>query len=350
MKADSTPRSGILAGGNWIVDKLKFIDTYPQQDALANVLAESLGNGGSPFNILTDLAKLGVSIPLAGVGLIGSDADGKWILAECARHRINADQIRILRDAHTSYTDVMVVRSTGRRTFFHQRGVNAFLNDEHFDFSSNSAKIFHLGYLLLLDGMDRPDPEFGTVAARTLCRAKKAGFLTSIDVVSEDSQRFKEVVLPALPHVDFCILNEFEISRTTGIEVKRGAHVDLHAVQLAAQILLRAGVAGWVVVHFPGGACAIGHDGQVRFQGSLNIPQSKIVSTVGAGDAFAAGFLFGLHEEASIEKALKLGILTAGSCLFGKGTSDGILPLEKCIKLEEQFGIRSGGKLAPHNV
>ena len=73
------PRSGILAGGNWIVDKLKLIDTYPQQDALANILAESIGNGGSPFNILMDLAGLGAQFPLAGVGLIGADADGEWI-------------------------------------------------------------------------------------------------------------------------------------------------------------------------------------------------------------------------------------------------------------------------------
>ena len=58
-------RSGILAGGNWIVDKLKVVDFYPQQDALANILAQSEGNGGSPFNILMDLAHMKVGIPLA---------------------------------------------------------------------------------------------------------------------------------------------------------------------------------------------------------------------------------------------------------------------------------------------
>lgn len=40
-------RHGVLAGGNWIVDKLKIIDRYPQQDALSNILNESVGNGGS---------------------------------------------------------------------------------------------------------------------------------------------------------------------------------------------------------------------------------------------------------------------------------------------------------------
>ena len=68
-------RAGILAGGNWIVDRAKFIDTYPCQDALASILLEAAANGGSPFNLLVDLAKLGARFPLWGVGLIGADAD-----------------------------------------------------------------------------------------------------------------------------------------------------------------------------------------------------------------------------------------------------------------------------------
>src|SRR3974377_2263462 len=106
--------SGILAGGNWIVDKLKLIDTYPQQDALANILSESIGNGGSPFNILINLANLGAHFPLAGVGLIGADADGEWITAQCGRKHISPAQLRTHPTAHTSYTDVMTVQSTAR--------------------------------------------------------------------------------------------------------------------------------------------------------------------------------------------------------------------------------------------
>lgn len=217
---------GILAGGNWIVDKLKFVDVYPEQDALTNIRRQSVSNGGSPFNVLTDLAKLGAGFPLAGVGLIGDDAEGKWIVEQCARHGIDTAQLRTHPGASTSYTDVMTVAATGRRTFFHQRGANAFLDDEHFQFAPGAAKIFHLGYLLLLDRLDSPDPEFGTVAARTLSRARQAGYKTSIDVVSEDSSRFPEVVLPALPHADYCILNEFEIGRTTGVSVRQGEAID----------------------------------------------------------------------------------------------------------------------------
>jgi len=332
--------SGILAGGNWIVDKLKFIDTYPQQDALANILTESIGNGGCPFNVLIDLAKLGAKFPLSGIGLVGADSDGQWITGQCAEHGIDTAQLRVHPHAHTSYTDVMTVQSTGRRTFFHQRGANAFLNAEHFDFASGTAKIFHLGYLLLLDKLDQPDAEFGTVAARVLHAASESGCKTSLDVVSEDSQRFAELVLPALRHVDYCIMNEFEAERTTGIRTRRGEEIDMNALEKVSRQLLDAEVREWVILHFPEGSTAMGRDGVLRKQGSLRVPQSEIVSTVGAGDAFAAGVLYGLHEDVSIETALQYGVSTAAACLCGAGTSHGILPLEDCVSLGKKYGFR----------
>jgi sugar/nucleoside kinase (ribokinase family) len=333
-------RSGILAGGNWIVDKLKFIDTYPRQDALANISSESIGNGGSPFNVLIDLAKLGAPFPLAGVGLIGADSDGDWIVQQCAKHGIDVDQLRRHPPAHTSYTDVMVVQQTGRRTFFHQRGANAFLNDQHFDFSARSEKIFHLGYLLLLDALDQPDTEFGSVAARVLSRARAAGQRTSIDLVSEDSGRFTNIVLPALRQVDYCFLNEFELERTSETEIRRNDVLDFAALEKAAGKIKDDGVKEWVIVHFPEGACAIGQNGKAHWQGSLNVPPSRIVSSVGAGDAFAAGVLHGLHEDVGIQSALRYGVCAAASSLLAAGSSDGVQALSQCLELEKSFGVR----------
>jgi sugar/nucleoside kinase (ribokinase family) len=338
---EMTERRGILAGGNWIVDRLKFIDTYPREDALANIISESVGNGGSPFNILIDLAKLAVDLPLYGVGLIGADAEGDWIKRQCTTHGIDITQLRMQSAAHTSYTDVMTVRGTGRRTFFHQRGANALLGDEHFDFSSNRAKHFHLGYLLLLDRLDQPDPEFGTVAARTLHRASEAGFTTSIDVVSEDSERFAQVVLPALPHVDYCLLNEFELERTTGTSIRLETGIDPKALQCAAGALLGHGVRRIIVVHFPEGACALGHDGRLHLKPALRVPQPQIASAVGAGDAFAAGVLYALHENQSVDAALQCGVCVAAACLQGVGASEGICSLSESLRLEERFGVRS---------
>src|SRR5271170_7445621 len=105
----SAPRNGILAAGNWIIDHTKIIDVFPTQDALCNILGESFSNGGSPYNLLVDLAHLGAPFPLEALGLIGNDKDGDSIQADCVRHRIDVRQLHVTGTAPTSYTDVMSV-------------------------------------------------------------------------------------------------------------------------------------------------------------------------------------------------------------------------------------------------
>src|ERR1017187_8966852 len=107
------PRCGVLAGGNWLIDHVKMIDTWPAQDTLATISTQADGNGGGPYNLLRDLAKLECGFPLAGVGLIGRDADGESILRNCDAHGIDRSGIQQTAAASTSYTDVMTVTATG---------------------------------------------------------------------------------------------------------------------------------------------------------------------------------------------------------------------------------------------
>ena len=334
-------RSGILAGGNWILDRTKIIDVYPVQDALANILSETSCNGGGAYNVLIDLARLQAPFPLAAVGLVGDDPAGEYIRRDCQAHGLDTQQLRVSKQVPTSYSDIMTVKSTGRRTIFQQRGANAFLDASHFDFAQSNARIFHLGYLLLLDRLDSPDPISGTVAAAVLQRAQQAGFETSVDVVSEDSDRFAGIVRPALKFSDYCILNEFEAQRTTGIEIVQEDRIDFDAAQKAARELLASGVRQWVVIHFPAGAIAVGSDGHELIQPSLNMPQAKIAGTLGAGDAFAAGVLLGLHEKVPMATALNYGVCAAASSLTESTSSDGVVPLTECLRLAEKFGYRS---------
>src|SRR5271157_3101614 len=129
-------RTGILAGGNWIRDHVKTVDAWPAQDGLANIVGRSEGNGGGPYNVLKDLSKLRAPFPLSGLGLVGNDEDGRAILDDCAASGIDTVQMRTVADCRTSYTDVMTVRATSRRTFFHDRSANARLGPEHFDFQN----------------------------------------------------------------------------------------------------------------------------------------------------------------------------------------------------------------------
>src|SRR5436305_7451476 len=257
MKAKtSSGRRGLLAGGNWIMDQVKMIDVYPQRDQLANIRSQTRqGTGGAPYNVLIDLAHLGVNFPLLAAGLVGKDALGAAILKDCRQHKIDVQYLDTTAKADTSYTDVMTEQSNGRRTFFHYRGANALWRGEDLDFSKTKAAIFHLGYLLLLDAMDEPDARFGTKAARLLAAAQEAGLKTSVDVVSEDSERFDQIVNPALRYVDYCILNEIEAGKTAGFKIRlMDGRLDMVALRHAAGALLQQGVRDLVIIHFPEGA------------------------------------------------------------------------------------------------
>ena len=336
----STSRNGIIAGGNWIVDAVKLVDIWPQQDTLANIFSTAKGSGGSPFNILVDLALLGAKFPLSGSGLVGDDDNGGWILDLCKQHGIDSSHLQKTADAPTSFTDVMTVKDTGRRTFFHARGANALLDVPHFDFSATNARIFHLGYLLLLDKLDAPSATHGTVAAEVLAKAQAAGLKTSVDCVSEDSERFPKIVMPALKYVDCCIMNEFEAGRCTGRQVRKDEKIDPIQLRGAMQVLLDAGVRERVVVHFPEGACALGRDGKWTEHASVKLPAGYVKGAAGAGDAFAAGVLLGWHDGLPVAGQLRYGVCAAAANLSEETCTGGLMPLAECLALGERFGFR----------
>jgi sugar/nucleoside kinase (ribokinase family) len=334
-------RSGIMAGGNWIVDHVKMIDRWPPQDALANITSQFSSNGGSPYNVLKDLARMGAPFALEAVGLVGDDEAGRFIRDDCAQHRIDTAQLRISAATPTSYTDVMTEQGTGRRTFFHCRGANAELAAGHFDIARSRARIFHLGYLLLLDRLDQPSATAPTAAVDVLRAARAAGMRTAADVVSEASDRFSRVVRPALPEIDYLFLNEFEIAQVTGITTTRDGVVDRAAVARAAAEMIRGGVREWVFVHFPAAVLACGARGEIVWQPSLRVPASFIQGAAGAGDAFASGVLYGLHEAWPIPEALKLGVCAAAASLGHPTCSAGVGSRADCLALADRFGFNS---------
>jgi sugar/nucleoside kinase (ribokinase family) len=342
MKSDHSKRHcGLMAAGNWIIDLVKMIDVYPQPEQLANIRSQSQGTGGAPYNVLIDLAKAGAPFPLFAAGMVGKDALGEEIRANCREHKIDVRHLTVTPQAPTSYTDVMTELGGGRRTFFHARGANALWHGADLDFARIKARIFHLGYLLLLDALDEPDSRYGTKAAKLLAGAQAAGIKTSVDVVSEDSDRFARIVNPALKHVDYCILNEIEAGKTTGFQVRSSdGKLDTVALRHAAGALLQQGVKELVVVHFVEGAFARTRKGEDFWQSSLKLPPGYIAGTAGAGDAFCAGVLWGLHEGWDLQRALLTGVCIAAASLANATCTDGVKSLASCLALARKFGFK----------
>jgi sugar/nucleoside kinase (ribokinase family) len=330
-------RSGILAAGNWIVDHVKLVDAFPDEDALVFISEQSSANGGGPYNLLKDLAKLGAGFPLQAAGIVGDDADGRWILEDCREHGIDTSRLKSSELAPTSYTDVMSVEATGRRTFFHQAGTNALLDDGDVELAESSAEFFYLGYLLLLETLDRRGSDGKTGASRLLSRASAAGFHTVVDLVSVHMGNFSQVVLPSLPETDTLFLNELEAGALLDRSLREDDSAGLMA---AAAAVLELGVRCRVIVHSACGAVVVASDGNSAKHGSLRLPSGEVKGAAGAGDAFAAGVLLGLHQGRNLEECLSFGACSAAGCLTHPTTSGGVKTLELSLELGKEFGFR----------
>ena len=71
MKMSKPPSPGFLAVGTFVVDYQKVVDHYPDERSGAQVTRELVSNGGAPFNILINLARLQVDFPLHAAAKIG---------------------------------------------------------------------------------------------------------------------------------------------------------------------------------------------------------------------------------------------------------------------------------------
>ncbi len=333
-------RNGVIVGGNWLLDFVKIIDEWPEQDALASILSQSVGNGGGPYNLAKDLRRMGAAYPIEAIGMLGSDANGDAIEEDLQANKIATHQLRRTKERATSYTDVMTVAKTGRRTFFHNKGSNSLLKEEHFDFSDTQARLFYLGYLLLLDGLEERSNRVNGYTA-VLRKAREAGLKTVADMVSAPHPQAREIVQEALPEIDYLCINELEASNATGVKIPaESGKEQSDALLCAAKQLLGSGVREAVVIHLPKGSLAVTKTGECFRQGSTLLPKERIAGTVGAGDAFAAGVVHGLHEGKDWAETLKLGVCIAASCLLHPTASYGVLPLEEALALGKEYGFR----------
>lgn len=336
-------RRGLLAAGNWIVDRVKIVDRWPHQDALAMILEQSESNGGCAFNMVKDLAALECGFPLYACGRVGDDEDGHWIRRDLARAGIDTRGLLNTDNVPTSYTDVMTVRSTGRRTFFHQLGANACFGEEDCDLDSYDAKIFHLGYFGLLGRLDETAGDGRNGHERLLARASELGFLTSADLVSDEGRDFDQLVTPALPHLDFLFLNELEAEMLSGLSAKPtggDGGIDPERMTAQAQHALAGGVRRMVIVHASDGVVGATPEGRVLHQAAVRVPDDRIRGAAGAGDALSAGVLLGVHAGWSMEACLELGVCSAALSLEAPTCSTGLRSWSKCLERGRAHGYR----------
>ena len=327
----------ITFAGNILVDSVKTISVWPEQGMLAPITSLRRSVGGSVCNTGIDLKTLDPSVAVKALGKVGRDENGDFALAFLRDRGVDVAGVARA-DAPTTFTDVMSVETTGQRTFFNMHGADSQLTPDDIDPDRLDCDIFHLGYLLLLDGLDAPDGEYGTKAARLLAKVRAAGVKTSVDIVSEKSERFARIVRPALKQCDYLIVNEIEGAQATGLPCRDASgRVTAGALDAIAARLFELGVRERVVLHCPEMGLARDAAGRVATVPSLDLPGDWIRGSVGAGDAFCAGMLYSLLRGMDAEEGLRLASCAAAANLASVDATGGALPLAETWELETKF-------------
>src|SRR5580704_14226448 len=309
-------RRGVLSAGTWCVDFNKSIARWPDEDTSNEVLAIDRQGGGAGFNMALDLKRLDPDFPVEAMGVVGDDDLGGFLYRECDARGVERRALLALPGGATMSVDAFNVSESGRRTHFYHQGVAAQMTPDHFDLASSRARILHLGLPGAHATMDRPWRGEANGWVAVLLKARSLGFMTNLELMTTSVARLAELGRPCLPHLDTLIVNDFEIGALAGRETRHAdGTTDVGAVRRAVDDVLAEGPLRWVVAHFPEGAVAGGRDGSRLAAGSVAAPAGAIVGANGASDAFAAGMLYGLHEDWPIEKALRLAHATAAASM-----------------------------------
>lgn len=275
---------------------MQLLDT-PRYEAISARMAgveRKRATGGSVGNAILALANLGASP--AFVGKIGTDDNGRFYMDNAKKKGITP---LLVQDAHATGVANAFVTPDGERTFGTYLGAAAHLtaDDLRPEMFEGYNLLFIEGYLVQNHALIRRAAEL----------AKAAGLETAIDlasynIVEEERTFFAEL----LPLIDIVFANEEESCAYTG----KSPH---EAVAELAKIC-------------PIAVVKIGAKGVLVQQGNAfvqvpSLPVEKVVDTTGAGDFFAAGFLYNYARGCSMESCATLGSLLAGNVVQHLGTT-----------------------------
>jgi sugar/nucleoside kinase (ribokinase family) len=309
----------VLCAGIIVADHVSSpISHLPAEGELVTADRLLLTIGGCAANTAVDLAKMDVSVLLSGC--IGRDVFGRVVTEMLRDQGVNVSALTVSPTAATSQTLIVNVAGQDRR-FIHTFGANAAFRaaDIPFDRVTRCKALYLGGYLLMPDvRQDELIPIF--VAARA------AGAKTMLDVAIPGPGDYLGQFERLLSHVDVFLPNYHEAEAITR---------ERDPVR-QAEVFRRLG-AGTVVVTMGADGAVLVNDRVRLWSGTYPMPY---VDGSGGGDAFDAGFLFGILHQFSAEDCLRVASALGASCVRAVGTTPGVFTRAECEAFLKQHTLR----------
>jgi len=293
------------------------------------VKESALFPGGSAANTIYGLAKLGVNTGFAGV--VGEDADGKIMLDDFQKVGVDASQIKLKPKAKTGSV-LCLSDSLGRRSLYVSPGANNLLTMDDLDLAYiNQAKILHVSsfaddrqFKMLLELMDRLD------------LSTKLSFSPGALYASKGLK----ALTPIFARTSVLFVDQDEIQQMTGEDIVTGAKSCLQQGCHTIVVTLGRGKrldSGKGISHN-----AVGYIRDTENEYVIE-PSGQTVSevdTTGAGDAFAAGFLYGLLGEKELRECGLLGGIVARFVITKLGAREGLPTLSELAQRYQKLYSR----------
>ncbi len=269
--------------GSNSVDHLIVVPAYPAFDTKTRLTSHLQAAGGQTASAMVALQRLGLKTAYAG--RFGADAEGAFGLATLRDEGVSVAHAEVIGGAQNQLAYIIIDAATGERTILWDRdaGLAYRAEDAPVDLAAR-------GRVLHLDAHDPP-------ACTRLAQAARAPGA----IVSADIDNIYEGLPALLPHLDVLISSSEFPRRLTGIDDERDAlrevKTRLHEHALVGMTL---GARGAVLYH----------EGNFIEAAAFPVP-GGCRDTTGAGDAFHAGFLYGMLQGEEIAACLTLGCAVA---------------------------------------
>ncbi len=297
-------RFDVIGFGALNVDKLYKVNKIagPEEEGFIKGFEEACG--GSAANTIVGLARLGCKVGF--IGKVANDREGRMLLEDFRREGVNIKGI-IKAGEGRSGTAMGFVDERGERALYVDPGVNDTIGFEEIDKAyARQAKFLHLTSLV-------GEKSFET--QKKLVETLPEDVKVSMDPGELYARKGMKALKPILERSFVFMPNSRELALLTGIE----EYVE------GAEKLLELGVKV-VAVKLGGKGCYVTDGKESHHVEAFKV---MIVDTTGAGDAFCAGFLYGLLNNKSLKECAKLGNFVASRCIMKMGARSGLPRLEE---------------------